>query len=324
MTEPSAGGRVAGAELEFAEAIPPGEQDRIARIIGGFDLGEPLAASVSILAGGASNANYLLTSRDGRRLVLRLASRTGERLGYSRWRGVAAHEAIAAAGLAPEILAATLPTGHLLSAFVDGPVLDAESIRAAGMLERVGRTLREFHEAATIRGRFSIFDDQRRYTLLSRAEGLNLPDDIGELNRVAAEIEASFERAEIVDRLCHNDLQLPNFIVTDDRLMVLDWEWAGMGNPYFDLGAAAVNAELDRGEVRRLAAAYFESGDPVHEARVELMMFMSALREATWALVAEPVLELDWDYQAWAKEYYARCRQSIASGRIAAALEVSG
>jgi thiamine kinase-like enzyme len=324
MTEASTRGRVGPAELEFAETIAPGEQDLIARVIGGFDLSEPLFASVSILAGGASNANYLLTSKDGRRLVLRIASRTGERLGYSRWRGVAAHEAVAAAGLAPEILAATLPTGHLLSAFVDGPMLDAESIRTPGMLERVGRTVREFHDAAAIRGRFSIFDDQRRYTMLSRAEGLNLPDDIDDLNRVAADVEASFERAEIVDRLCHNDLQLPNFIITGDRLVVLDWEWAGMGNPYFDLGAAAVNAELDRDEVRRLAAAYFESADSVHEARVELMMFMSALREATWALVAEPVLALDWDYQAWAREYYARCRQSIASGRIAAALQVSG
>ena len=157
------------------------------------------------------------------------------------------------------------------------------------MLERIGRTLRAFHGAGEIRGRFSIFEHQRRYTEMSRAEGLNLPPDIDELNRVAADIEASLARAQTPDRLCHNDLQLPNFIITGPEMVVLDWEWAGMGDPYFDLGATAVNAELGRDEVARLAAAYFENDDPVHEARVELMMFMSALREATWALVAEPV-----------------------------------
>lgn len=311
-------------DLAFADDIDPGARDRILRVVGGFDLRQPLSADVSILAGGASNANYLLTAADGSRLVLRIASDTGERLGYSRWQGVDAHQAAAAAGLAPAIRAVTLPAGHMLTDFIEGPVLDGDSIRSPGMLERIGRTLRAFHDVGEIRGRFSIFDDQRRYTAMSRAEGLNLPPDIDELNRVAADIEASLDRAHTPDRLCHNDLQLPNFIITGTTLTVLDWEWAGMGNPYFDLGATGVNAELDRDEVRRLAAAYFESDDPVHEARVELMMFMSALREATWALVAEPVLELDWDYQAWAGEYFARCRQSIASGRIAAALEVSG
>jgi aminoglycoside phosphotransferase (APT) family kinase protein len=313
-----------GTGLAFADDIESGARELILRVLDGFDLGEPLSAEVSILAGGASNANYLLTAADGSRRVLRIASRTGERLGYSRWDGVAAHGAAAAAGLAPPIRAVTLPAGHMLTDFVDGPVLDGGSIRSPQMLERIGRTLQAFHGAGEIRGRFSIFDHQRRYTAMSRAEGLNLPPDIDDLNRVAAEIEASLARAQTPERLCHNDLQLPNFIITGSTMVVLDWEWAGMGDPYFDLGATAVNAELDRDEVRRLAAAYFASDDPVHEARVELMMFMSALREATWALVAEPVLELDWDYQAWAREYFGRCRQSVASGRIGAALEVSG
>jgi hypothetical protein len=42
------------------------------------------------------------------------------------------------------------------------------------------------------------------------------------------------------------------------------------------------------------------------------MMFMAALREALWAVIAEPVLELDWDYKAWAAEYFRRSR--VASG----------
>jgi thiamine kinase-like enzyme len=315
---------VARLALAFDDAVPAAERDRTACVLAGFDLAAPFAARVEVLPGGASNANYLLTTGDGRRLVLRIASPTGERLGIDRWRGVAAHDAAAAAGLAPEIVAVTLPSGHLLAAFEDGPVLDATSIREDGMLERVARTLRAVHEAGTIRGRWSVFDDQRRYTALARSEGLALPADIDELNGLANTAEASFARAGIPDRLCHNDLQLQNFVIQRARLVVLDWEWAGMGNLYFDLGATTVNAELDRAEVRRLTRAYFEDADPAHEARIELMMFMSALREATWAVVAAPVLALDWDYAAWAAEYYGRCRRAIASGRIAAALETAG
>ena len=92
-------------DLAFADDIAPAARQLILRVLGGLDLGEPLRADVAILAGGASNANYLLTAADGSRRVLRIASRTGERLGYSRWHGVAAHEAAAAAGLAPPIRA---------------------------------------------------------------------------------------------------------------------------------------------------------------------------------------------------------------------------
>jgi thiamine kinase-like enzyme len=319
----SSGQSPARVELEFATALGPTQREQVGRVLAGFDLAQPLVGHIDPLAGGASNANYLVRLQEGRRLVLRIASRTGERLGIDRWRGVAAHEAMAAAGLAPEIIAATLPVGHLLVAFVEGELLDATSIRRSGMLEQVGRTLRRCHESAAIRGAFSIFHDQRAYTALARSEGLTLPDDIDDLNRFAAAAEAAFEQAGVEERLCHNDLQLPNFIVRDSGFVLLDWEWAGMGNPYFDLGATAVNAQLDRGEVRRLAASYFEDDDPAHEARIELMVFMSALREATWAVVAAPVLTLDWDYEAWAAEYYGRCRRSIAEGRMTTALEAA-
>ena len=127
----------------------------------------------------------------------------------------------------------------MLTDFVDGPILDRDLIRSPGMLERIGRTLRAFHAAGEI-GRFSIFEHQHRYTEMARAEALNLPPTSTRPNRVASDIEASLARAQTPDRLCHNDLQLPNFIITDPTLVVLDWEWAGMGDPYFDLGATAV------------------------------------------------------------------------------------
>ena len=134
---------------------------------------------------------------------------------------------------------------------------------------------------------------------------------------LAAAAEAAFDAAAIRPVLCHNDLQLQNLVVQDDRIVVLDWEYAGMGNPYFDLGGVTVNAELDADERGALLAAYFGDVRAVDAARLELMLYMSALREATWAVIAEPVLELDWDYQAWAADYYDRCRRGVPGLRRA-------
>lgn len=311
-------GAVGAGDLLFADDVPPVDRPRAAAIL--LALGYPGldGAAVRSLAGGASNANYLVETASGTRLVLRIA-RPADRFGIDRFRGADAQRAVASIGLAPALLGAALPAGHALSPFVDGVVLDAARLREPGMLRRVGEALRAVHGAPAIAGGFSVFADQRAYVELSRAEGLTLPPDIDELMRHAAAIEELFAACAIPDRLCHNDLQLPNFIARPDGGMtVLDWEYAGMGNPYFDLGGVTANGELARAERRELLEGYFGEVDPRHDARIELMLYMSALREGTWAVVAEPALDLDWDYQAWAAEFYDRCRRAIPG--LAAAL----
>jgi thiamine kinase-like enzyme len=304
--------------VEFASGVGAAEQQRIAGVLAALDLPVLRAgARVEVLAGGASNANYVLTASSSERLVLRVAKSAVERFGIDRWRGADAQRSVASVGLAPALLAAALPAGHAVSPFVDGPLLDADAIRAPGMLARVADTLRGIHAAPAIDGAFSIFADQRRYAATARDEGLRLPDDFDELMVHAAAAEAVFDAAAIRPVLCHNDLQLQNLVVQDDRIVVLDWEYAGMGNPYFDLGGVTVNAELDGAEREALLAAYFGAVRAADAARLELMLYMSALREATWAVIAEPVLELDWDYQAWAADYYDRCRRGVPGVRRA-------
>ena len=46
---------------------------------------------------------------------------------------------------------------------------------------------------------------------------------------------------------CHNDLLAANFIAGEQHLWIVDWEYAGMGDRYFDLANFAVNNELDDG-----------------------------------------------------------------------------
>ena len=50
---------------------------------------------------------------------------------------------------------------------------------------------------------------------------------------------------------CHNDLLAANFIDDGERVWIVDWEYAGMGDPFFDLANFAVNNGLDEdGETR--------------------------------------------------------------------------
>jgi thiamine kinase-like enzyme len=96
----------------------------------------------------------------------------------------------------------------------------------------------------------------------------------------------------------------------------VDWEYAGMGDPFFDLGNFAVNHELDA-EGERLLLENYGGGD--HEALV-LMRFMSDFREAMWGVVQQAISTLEFDFRTYADEHFERLQRTAAEPRFRAAL----
>ena len=115
---------------------------------------------------------------------------------------------------------------------------------------------------------------------------------------------------------CHNDLLALNFIDDGSRIWIVDWEYAGMGDAYFDLANFAVNNELDEDGERALLAAY-GGGDP---AALTVMRFMSDFREAMWGVVQQGISELDVDFVAYAKSHFERLQRTAADLRFREAL----
>ena len=115
---------------------------------------------------------------------------------------------------------------------------------------------------------------------------------------------------------CHNDLLALNFIDDGERTWIVDWEYAGMGDPYFDLANFAVNNGLDpEGEALLLDA--YGGGDP---RALTLMRFMSDFREAMWGVVQQGISTLDFDYVEYAQQHFDRMARTEADSSFRAAL----
>jgi thiamine kinase-like enzyme len=115
---------------------------------------------------------------------------------------------------------------------------------------------------------------------------------------------------------CHNDLLNANFILDSAGVRIVDWEYAGMGNRYFDLGNLSVNNGLREADDERLLAAYF--GAPCTERRfacLRLMRIMSDFREAMWGVVQGTISTLDFDYAEYATRHFARLEESASDPR---------
>jgi thiamine kinase-like enzyme len=275
-------------------------------------------ARVEVLGGGITNHN-LKVEVDGEAFVLRVAGKDTSLLGIDRSVELAATEAAAALGIGPEVVAFVEPEGWLVTRFVEGAIPPLERMREPEMLGRVARALRAFHGSAAIPGSFDSFRVVETYRQTALDRGGAIPDAYEWAHSIAATIEA--RRSADVHVPCHNDLLNANFLEDDEQLWIVDWEYAGMGDRFFDLANFSINHELDDDASRAFLVAYFGELREQDVEALELMRFMSDFREAMWGVVQSAVSELDFDFDGYASEHFERLRRTAESSSFLAALE---
>src|SRR5207247_2643052 len=187
--------------------------------------------------------------------------------------------------------------GCLVTRYVEGRVGEVD-------VERVGAALRRLHDGPDLPSRFDSFRVVEVYRRTALEHGVAVPPAYERAKEVAAAIEC--RRAGVAPRPCHNDLLNANFISSGGRLWIVDWEYAGMGDPLFDLGNFTVNHELDDDGERALLAAY-GSDD---RGGLALMRFMSDFREAMWGVVQQGISELDFDFREYAERHFERLERT--------------
>jgi thiamine kinase-like enzyme len=111
-----------------------------------------------------------------------------------------------------------------------------------------------------------------------------------------------------------------NFIDDGARIRIVDWEYAGMGDVFFDLANFSINHGLDADGRRDLLHAYAGEVKPTGERTLELMGFMSDFREAMWGIVQGAVSELEFDFRAYADRHFERLQALAAEPAFIAAL----
>lgn len=271
------------------------------RLVPGYDSAR---ARVVPLSGGITNENFRVDS-DAGTFVLRLAGPRTEELGIDREHELACARIAAQLGIGPEVIAA-LPEGQgLITRFVPSQPVTEESARHPDILRRFARSLRTVHEGPAFPGHFSPFKAVRTYYAAAKEKQVAFPAGI---DRVLAQADV-LERAmagKRTHRPCHNDLLAGNLLDDGQRIWILDWEYAAMGDPMFDLGNFAVNQSLDEDAMRALLSAYFGHDRDADLADLKRMRAASDLREAFWGFLQSGLSSLDFDYQAYALKHLSR------------------
>jgi thiamine kinase-like enzyme len=191
-------------------------------------------------------------------------------------------------------------------------------MREADTLARVAAALRAFHDGPAIPGTFDSFRVVETYRATALERGGRVPKEYEWAHEVAGRIGA--KRSANAPVPCHNDLLNANFLDDGERLCIVDWEYAGMGDRFFDLANFSINHELGDDATATLLGAYFGSVRDQDAHGLALMRFMSDFREAMWGVVQSAVSELDFDFDSYAAEHFERLRRTAESSVFRAAV----
>ncbi len=269
----------------------------------------PVSAPPTALAGGITNHNFRATL-GGSDYVIRVHGKNTELLGIDREAERLANEAAARLGIAPAVAAAL--EDCLVTRFLSCAPLDSQAI--AERVGEIARALRRFHTtAARLPVSFWVPELLEDYARVVRQRAGTLPSAFAEAVAVAARIARAVPLSQ--PRPCHNDLLAGNILRArdDGRMMIVDWEDAGMGHPCFDLGNLSINNDFDEATDERLLAAYCgEEPSSGARATLKLMRVLSDAREAAWGVVQAAISELDFDFERYGREHFERLHAAAA------------
>ncbi len=277
--------------------------------------------TLTVLSGGITNRNFLVTIADrSERYVIRLAGNDTHLLGISREVEHAATVAAAGVGVGPEVVAFIRPEGYLVTRFIEGGPVSDEAVRQPDTLVRVADSLRRIHGGPPIPGLFVPLRIVQAYKALAQARGVPIPPQYEQATMIGRRIELACLANPIDLRPCHNDLLNANFIDDGTRIRIVDWEYAGMGDPFFDLGNFSINHELTADEDAFLLSSYEGPIRVDRLARLTLMRVVSDFREAMWGVLQQGISTLDVDFVAYAGEHFDRLLANASTPGFESAL----
>ncbi|MCW3000315.1 MAG: phosphotransferase [Solirubrobacterales bacterium] len=282
---------------------------RLVARLGAMD-GEPRT-----LQGGMTNRNVCV-SFAGTQVVVRLCGKRTAALGIDRVTEELATRQAARLGIGPAVVTRLQDEDVLVCVHLPGRPLTGEQLREPDRLVRVAGALRAFHESPSLPTRFAVVALCHRQAAAAPAQAADLNGVLALASRIDTALAGHREHVPVP---CHNDLLAANFIEHDGTLSLLDWEYAGMNDRFFDLANLAANNELTPADQQVLLDAYFGADGGATQRRraaLALMLIVSDLREALWGITQRTLSDLDVDYGRYAGDHLARLRRRLASGDI--------
>jgi thiamine kinase-like enzyme len=273
------------------------------------------------LHGGLINRNFKVDCPKGT-FVVRVAGTLSADIVSRREEAVNAKIA-SDAGVGPELLYYDETLGNMVIPFLPGETMNGEIFRTDDdRLLRAARTIRRLHDNGTpFAGCSEVFATIADYRSIMHDNSLPEFDGFDDAMHEAEPTREALANQNLPQRPCHIDTLAENFIDVDGRMYLIDYEFSGNTDPFWDLGEFAIETGIDDERLIRFLTAYLER-QPT-EAEFGRAVLYKALNDLFWPLPALIIAAGDdsvIDFYEYARTRLARCREAMASEAYARSL----
>jgi thiamine kinase-like enzyme len=283
-----------------------------AALLGRVALWRGRQCRVEPLPGGLTNKNYKVSAPGGTYVLRHSTPSSADELAVDRRAEYENSVRAAAAGVGAPVLEFLPDDGILVIGFLEGETLSDESLQRPGMLPRLAEACRLLHAGQPFVNRFDMFELQAEYLERVQRRGFRLPRGYLRHAETVLRMRAALAVQPVALRPCHNDLLAANFIDDGRTVWIIDYEYSGNNDPYFELGNIWSECHLTLEQLEELVQAYDGALSRSHLARARLWGLMSQYGWTLWASIQDGTSAIDFDFWTWGMEKYERAEATFA------------
>ena len=197
------------------------------------------AVIVRRLEGGMSNYTYVVETR-GKKYTYRVPGKFAEKFvdRVEEWENI---QEVNRLELNNATSYVEVISGEKLAEYVEGTILSDTDVVSYNAMSVAA--LKKIHGSDMRFRDYNAFGRLADYERYCREMGFTHPKEYTQLRGKLEEMRQRHSDVKPVP--CHCDYQPTNLVVSGDRLYVLDWEFAGMNDPIYDI-ACYGNAGFDK------------------------------------------------------------------------------
>ena len=214
--------------------------------------------SLTPLSGGVTNGSYLAQMQT-HQYVIRIPG-DGTNQYINRAHEVSNLQQASSLGCVPKIIHADGETGVIITQYLDQNLpMNRADIHNPEHLRLICERMGSVHCSGLRFGNeFNIVEQMRTYQQLLAKMSFIYPQELLQhMNKLEGVIDELFAHPEEIQLVpCHGDPKLNNFLLQGNKLWLIDWEYSGMAEYYFDLVNLVMTDDLNKEEEELFLSAY--------------------------------------------------------------------
>lgn len=263
--------------------------------------------------GGLTNRTYRVEFADGSRIMVRIPGEGTEEM-IDRSDEKVSTQLACKLGIDAKLYHFG-DDGAKVSEFVPNAVtMSAETMRDDKRIRQAARILKKLHDCGEDTGiPFDVFDMAAGYEKIIRENNVPMYDDYDEIKSAVMEVKKHVDSVcDIKNVPCHNDPLCENWVLSadDDRLYLIDWEYAGMNDGIWDVADVSIEGVFTPENDELMLTEYL--GKKPDENEYKHFLANKLYVDYLWTLWAKTRVPYDGQpMEDWATERYERLKNNL-------------